>query len=54
MELVRTAIDANERLANNFRLQGRWVVVEYQQFAENGLEDCHGVGIGMGRAVGTR
>ena len=43
MELVRTHIDANERLANNFRLQGRWVVVECQQFAENGLEDCHGV-----------
>ena len=39
MELVRTHIDANERLANDCRLQGHWVVVECQQFAEDGLED---------------
>ena len=41
--LVRTHIDANERLANDCYVQGRWVVVGYQYFAENGLEDCHGV-----------
>ena len=44
MELVRTHIDANGRLANGCHLEGHWVVVEYQQSAENGTEDCHGVG----------
>ena len=42
-ELVRTHIDANEWLANGYYLEWHWVVVEYQQFAEDEMEDCHGV-----------
>ena len=41
--LVRTHINANKRLVTDCHLQGRCVVVGCQQFAENGLEDCHGV-----------
>ena len=42
-ESVHTHIDANELLANDYYLEGHWVVVGYQQFAENEMEDCHGV-----------
>ena len=42
-ELVGTHIDANEQLGTDCYLQGHWVGVGCQQFAETGLEDCHGV-----------
>ena len=41
--LVVAHIDANGWLANGYYLEGYGVVVECQQFAENGIEGCHSV-----------